>query len=72
MFLPYGLLPRHNVTLRVVVGKPLEVPCVDPKSISNKEFQDLVETYHQQYINALLKLFDENKEDARLTLRLAE
>jgi len=72
VFLPYGLLPRHNVTLRVVVGKPLEVPCVDPKSVSKKEFQDLVDNYHQQYINALLKLFDENKEDARLTLRLAE
>lgn len=58
VFLPYGLLPNHTVDLRVVTGKPLRVPQVDPKSMSKESFDELVDIYHQKYTNALLGLFD--------------
>jgi len=72
VFLPIGLLPRFTANLRVVVGKPLKVPHVDPKTVSKEEFHNLVDRYHQEYTNALCSLFDDTKHDARLSLTLAE
>ncbi|KAG1713340.1 hypothetical protein DVH05_001127 [Phytophthora capsici] len=48
-------LPRNDVDLITVVGKPLQLP-----HIENPTRED-VERYHNQYIEALQKLFDRYK-----------
>lgn len=52
------LLPRHSVDLRIVGGAPIQLP-----RIENPTKQD-VEYWHGKYVAALLKLYDDHKEDA--------
>ena len=71
VFLPYGLLPMYDVDIRVVVGKPLKVPRVDPKSMSKDAFQELVDTYHGKYVKELYQLFH-NAKDADVKVEIVE
>lgn len=52
------MVPKDNVKLRVVVGAPLKLP-----KIENPSKQD-VAVWHNKYIAALTKVFEDHKEDA--------
>ena len=52
------LLPKRNIDIRVIIGKPLVVPKIE--SPSKQE----VETWHKKYVAALTKLYEDHKEDA--------
>lgn len=71
VFLPFGLLPNYDLDLRVVIGSPLKVPHVDPKTMSREAFEEIVEEYHGMYTKALCDLFDSNSPDGA-TLTIAE
>ena len=68
VFTRWGLLP-HPVPLNVVVGAPIEVEkWVEVNGDDEQEqeqgarFDAVVDKYHRLYMDALQKLFDENKE----------
>ena len=54
----FPLVPKSGVDLRIVVGAPLVLP-----KIENPTQQD-VKVWHDKYIAALAKLFDDHKEQA--------
>lgn len=50
----YGLIPRRK-PLKLVVGAPIDVPkCPEPSN-------ELVDEYHQKFMDGLLDLFETNK-----------
>lgn len=62
-FFANGPLPFANVDIAVVVGKPVQLPTIPAPT------QHDVDRYHQIYIEALVKLFDEHKMDCITDLR---
>lgn len=68
-----GILPLPR-KLDVVVGAPIDVPRYDG-DVTSAEFHALVDKYHAIYMEALQKLFDDNKDtyaQGESTLELAE
>ena len=55
-FFPF--LPKNNVKLHVVIGRPLNVPKIDSPS------REIVTMWHNKYIDELKRIYDEHKEDA--------
>mmetsp|Transcript_14116 Transcript_14116/g.18344 ORF Transcript_14116/g.18344 Transcript_14116/m.18344 type:complete len:316 (+) Transcript_14116:56-1003(+) len=59
--MPFGtwwfpLLPK-NKKMHIVVGKAIKLPCFQ------KPTKDQINEYHTKYVDALKKLFDDNKKD---------
>ena len=52
------LLPRGTVDMRIVVGPPIVLPKIE------KPTKEEVKKWHDTYVAALVKLFDEHKEVA--------
>jgi hypothetical protein len=52
------LIPKSNADIRIVIGKPLQIPKIDSPT------KDDVALWHKRYIAALTNLFEEHKEDA--------
>ena len=52
------ILPKGTVDIRIVVGPPIDLPRIHSPS------KDDVKKYHDKYVAALVKLFDEHKEAA--------
>ncbi|KAG6951157.1 hypothetical protein JG688_00013851 [Phytophthora aleatoria] len=48
----YFFMPRSDVDLITVVGKPLRIPHIDNPS------RDVIKEYHDKYVDALQRLFD--------------
>ena len=51
------LLPRSNVDMKIVIGAPIVLPKIDNPS------KDVVKQWHDKYVAALVKLFEDHKED---------
>ena len=51
----WGSLLTHKVPVHMVIGKPIELPKVDDPS------QEQLDMYLQQFIDAMIKLFEEHK-----------
>ena len=51
------LLPRSNVDMKIVIGAPIVLPKIDNPS------KDVVKQWHDRYVAALVKLFEDHKED---------
>ena len=52
------LLPRGNVDMRIVVGAPIALPKIENPT------KDDVKKWHDKYVAALVKLFEDHKEAA--------
>lgn len=50
-----GYMPSRDVDLVTVVGEPLKLPHLQTPT------DDQVDVFHQKYIDALVRLFEENK-----------
>lgn len=61
LFFKYGILP-YSKPLDIVIGSPIKVEqCVDG-NVGDARYEALIDKYHGMYVDALVKLFDENQE----------
>jgi 2-acylglycerol O-acyltransferase 2 len=54
----FPLMPRYNIDMKIVIGAPILLPKVDKPS------KEVVKQWHDKYIAALTKLFEDHKEAA--------
>ena len=52
----YGLFPNPDLDLTVVIGKPIQFPEIAEPT------KEHVDHWHKLYMNQLVKLFNDNKE----------
>ena len=66
----YGTPLPYQVPMNVVVGEGIDTPKVDADKLGQRVDEELVDKYHEIYIQALKKLYNEHNKDGNRCLEI--